>query len=92
MFQREQLYWQQEPDYENDEPTDEEIAELVAQLEDDEENPEFLSRDGMTFCYACGIMACPGEEEFDFCDHRTGAGCYHMKNSDLNDDDWEDWR
>lgn len=70
----------------------EEIDESWPAPEDDDDS-EFIERDGMTFCGACGVLACPGEEEFDWCDHRSGIGCYHMAESEfteLDDDDIED--
>lgn len=51
--------------------------------------PEFIERDGMTFCGACGELAVPGEEAFDWCDHRTGRDCPYMEDSMFNDDDAE---
>lgn len=48
--------------------------------EDDEE--ELIERDGILFCAACGMLAAPGSEEFDLCDHRTGQGCAYY---------WEQW-
>lgn len=93
MFQRTELYWQQ-PGY--DEPPDDDVflEEDFEEIDDDDDDDEFFERDGMTFCGACGVLACPGEEEFDWCDHRTGEGCYHMSESVFNedDDDCEDER
>lgn len=83
LFQRIELYWQQ-PGYEDADPDDEDVEELLDEFDDDE---EFIERDGMLFCGACGTLACPGEEEFDWCDHRTGQGCYHMQESVFSDDD-----
>lgn len=68
---------------------EEEALELIP--EDDDDDPEFFERDGMEFCGACGILARPGEEEFDWCDHKTGAGCYHMQESVFADDVDEDY-
>lgn len=69
-------------------------------LDDDDEDSEFIECDGMSFCFACGVLACHGNEEFDFCDHRTGFDCTFMEESvfaeddedDLYDeDDWQDY-
>lgn len=58
----------------------EQIEDEIAEIDLDDDEP-FIERDGMTFCGACGILACPGEEEFDWCDHLTGNNCYHMDES-----------
>lgn len=95
LFQHTELYWQQ-PGY--DKPSDEDIADLEAEFEDDDldfdDDEEFFERGGMTFCGACGILACPGEEEFDWCSHLPSERhCYHMRESVFDDDDeWDDGR
>lgn len=43
-----------------------------------------IERDGLLFCFACGMLAAHGDEEYDFCDHRTGYGCSY------NDETFED--
>ena len=49
-----------------------------------------VERDGNLYCGACGILACPGNEDYDWCDHTTGHGCIYMDEDDLDDDDeWE---
>jgi hypothetical protein len=58
--------------------------------EEDLEIPEdgMIEQNGNLYCYACGDLAAPGEEEFDFCDHKTGRGCSHMSMSSMSDE-WE---
>lgn len=74
-------------------PPDEEDEEDLDELLDDE--PEFIERDGLLFCFACGELAQPGNEEFDWCDHRTGRGCAYFEasvfNEDRGDDEEEEW-
>lgn len=65
------------------------LAELLA------DEPEFIERDGLVLCACCGELAQPGNEEFDWCDHRTGRGCSFFERSPFNeerdDDEEEEW-
>lgn len=54
------------------------------------ENGWHIEKDGMSFCFACGMLAQPGDEEYDWCDHRTGEGCAYMVDDD-DDDDYDEW-
>lgn len=61
---------------------------------DDDDLPEdgLIESRGMLFCFACGMLAAPGDEEFDWCDHRTGDGCAYMPDeTDDYEDDWSDY-
>lgn len=61
--------------------------------EDDEEltaNGGLVESRGMWFCFACGLLAQPGDEEFDWCDHINGVGCAYMHETE--DDEFEDER
>lgn len=42
---------------------------------------------GELYCGCCGILAQPGNEDFDWCDHISGDGCPY--NEELADDDDE---
>ena len=69
-----------------------EVDNSELDFDPDEDLEEFIERDGMTFCGACGIMACPGNEEFDWCDHITGDGCSYFEDDNVfADRDPEDW-
>jgi hypothetical protein len=60
---------------------------ITEELEDGQ-----VIRDDNLYCGACGMLAAPGSEEYDWCDHRTGRGCSYMVEDDEEDDfsDYED--
>ena len=69
-------------------------------LDDPKDGDEIPAEDGlvesrgMLFCTACGLMAMPGNEEFDWCDHITGRGCAWKDDDDeeeLEDEDFEEF-
>lgn len=64
-------------------------------IEDIKENGGLIESRGMLFCFACGMLAQPGDENFDWCDHLDGIGCpYYVEEMDdfdnELDDVWED--
>jgi len=61
--------------------------QVVGVVEETDEEEEFIARDGMLFCGACGILAQPGNEDFDWCDHRNGYGCPYMSEADFEIED-----
>ncbi len=44
------------------------------------------AHDGGLYCLACRMLAAPGDEEFDWCDHLTGEGCSYFHERDADDD------
>jgi hypothetical protein len=67
-------------------------AQVIGRFEISEEDFDDgeIERDGMIFCVACGMLAMPGNEEYDWCDHRTGIGCaYFVGEEDDHFDDYD---
>jgi hypothetical protein len=65
-------------------------ASFIYEDEDDEElieNGGLIESRGMWFCFACGLLAQPGDEEFDWCDHRTGRGCAYMHETEDDEEE-----
>ncbi len=52
-----------------------------------------IEKDGLLFCFSCGMLAQHGNEEYDWCDHNTGIGCSYFReemddfDSELDDDE-----
>lgn len=57
---------------------------VIEQVEDsDFTEGEFIEGPGGgLYCRACGMLAAPGDEEFDWCDHITGEGCSYFPEED----------
>jgi hypothetical protein len=65
-----------------------EIAELVMNGEIPEDG--IIEVRGMPFCWACGMLAQPGEEEFDWCSHLpTERHCAYLSESEDDEDELE---
>lgn len=60
---------------------------VIEPLNDDFEDGGLVQQHNNLYCSACGMMAAPGDEEFDWCDHITGEGCAYM--DDVEDDDFD---
>lgn len=60
--------------------------EMDAELEDGQ-----FEMNGCLYCGACGMLAAPGDENYDWCDHRTGNDCPYNDDGDgLEDAYFED--
>lgn len=44
---------------------------------------------GMPFCWACGMLAQPGDENFDWCSHITGRSCPYYHETEDDEDEFE---
>lgn len=75
------------------------FTELETIEDEDEDDYEFddlddipedghIERDGMLFCFSCGMLAQPGNEEYDWCDHKTGRGCAYFHEQEDDEDDY----
>lgn len=63
---------------------DGEVDEMP-EIEIDEDG--MMEVDGNLYCGGCGHLAQPGDEEFDWCDHRGTSDCSYYCTSSFRDDD-----